>query len=116
MLDFRFGPPIISGPVGAGFNTLARIETKTGRMTTYFPGQNRTMQEHVHVASAQPGHEGYLMHIIDRHDENQAEVHVLEAEHIDKGAIATIKIPMRLRSGVHGNWASAQALAARVHA
>jgi carotenoid cleavage dioxygenase len=56
------------------------------------------------------------MHIIDRHDENQAEVHVLEAEHIEKGAIATIRIPMRLRSGVHGNWASAQQLSGRVRA
>jgi carotenoid cleavage dioxygenase-like enzyme len=115
MVDVRFGPPIVSGPVGAGFNTLARLETKTGRLTTYFPGQNRTMQEQVHVASAKPGHEGYLLQIIDRHDENQAEVHVLEAEHIDKGPIATLRIPMRLRSGVHGNWASAQALAGRVH-
>jgi carotenoid cleavage dioxygenase-like enzyme len=115
-VDVRFGPPILSGPVGAGFNTLARLEVKSGRVTTYFPGPNRTMQEHVHVPSATPGHEGYLMHIIDRHDENQAEVHVLEAQHIEKGPIATIKIPMRLRSGVHGNWASAQALAARVHA
>jgi len=115
-VDTRFGPPIVSGPVGAGFNTLARLEVKTGRMTTYFPGPNRTMQEHVHIASAKPGHEGYLMHIIDRHDENQAEVHVLEAQHIEKGPIATIKIPMRLRSGVHGNWASAEALAGRVRA
>ncbi len=115
-VDVRFGPPILSGPVGAGFNTLARLEVKTGRVTTYFPGPNRTMQEHVHIASAQPGHEGYLMHIIDRHDENQAEVHVLEAEHIENGPIATIKIPMRLRSGVHGNWASAEALTRRVQA
>jgi carotenoid cleavage dioxygenase-like enzyme len=89
---------------------------KTGKVTTYFPGPNRTMQEHVHIASQKPGHEGYLMHIIDRHDENQAEVHVLQAAHIETGPIATIRIPMRLRSGVHGNWASAEALANRVHA
>jgi carotenoid cleavage dioxygenase-like enzyme len=74
------------------------------------------MQEHVHVPSAKPGHEGYLMHIIDRHDENQAEVHVLEAQHIEEGPIATLKIPLRLRSGVHGNWASARQLSARVRA
>ena len=49
-VDVRLGPPILSGPVGAGFNTLARLEVKTGRVTTYFPGPNRTMQEHVHVA------------------------------------------------------------------
>jgi carotenoid cleavage dioxygenase-like enzyme len=26
------------------------------------------------------------------------------AEHIDKGPLARIKVPFRLRVGVHGNW------------
>ena len=28
------GPPLIAGPVGAGFNTILRMEVKTGRYTT----------------------------------------------------------------------------------
>lgn len=106
-LDFTYGPPIISGPVGAGFNTISRLEVKSGKMTSLFVGPQCTAQEHVHIPSKQPGHEGYLVYIVDRHDQNQAEVHVTEAQHLEKGPIARIFIPLRLRSGVHGNWVPA---------
>jgi carotenoid cleavage dioxygenase-like enzyme len=112
-VDLRFGPPILSGPVGAGFNTLTRLEVKTGKMTDLFMGPAATVQEHVHVPSSKPGHEGYLVYIVDRHDENQAELHVTEAEHLAKGPIARIKVPMRLRSGVHANWVPAGVLESR---
>jgi carotenoid cleavage dioxygenase-like enzyme len=35
---------------------------------------------------------------------------VFEAEHVDKGPIATIKMPLRLRNQVHGNWVTAEEL------
>jgi carotenoid cleavage dioxygenase-like enzyme len=112
-VDLRFGPPILSGPVGAGFNTLTRLEVKSGKMTDLFMGPTSTVQEHVHIPSSKPGHEGYLVYIVDRHDENQAELHVTEAQHLEKGPIARIKVPMRLRSGVHANWVPAQILERR---
>jgi carotenoid cleavage dioxygenase-like enzyme len=112
-VDLRFGPPILSGPVGAGFNTLTRLEVKTGKMTDLFIGPACTVQEHVHIPSSKPGHEGYLVYIVDRHDENQAELHVTEAQYLEKGPIARIKVPMRLRSGVHANWVPARVLESR---
>jgi carotenoid cleavage dioxygenase len=99
--------------VGAGFNTLTRLEVKSGRMTDLFMGPTSTVQEHVHVPSSRPGHEGYLVYIVDRHDENQAELHVTEAQNLEKGPVARIKVPMRLRSGVHANWVPARVLEGR---
>jgi carotenoid cleavage dioxygenase len=61
----------------------------------------------VHIPSRKPGHEGYLGYIVDRHDRNEAEFHITEAQHLEKGPVARIKVPMRLRSGVHGNWVPA---------
>jgi carotenoid cleavage dioxygenase len=113
-VDLRFGPPILSGPVGAGFNTLTRLEVKSGKLTDLFIGPSCTVQEHVHIPSSKPGHEGYLVYIVDRHDENQAELHVTEAEHLAKGPMARIKVPLRLRSGVHANWVPASVLESRV--
>jgi carotenoid cleavage dioxygenase-like enzyme len=109
-VDTSFGPPILSGPVGAGFNTLTRLEVKSGKMTSLFIGPACTVQEHVHIPSSEPGHEGYLVYIVDRHDENQAELHVTEARHLEKGPIARIRVPLRLRSGVHANWVPARVL------
>jgi len=109
-LDVSAGPPILSGPVGAGFNTVSRITLGSGSTTDLFVGPRCTVQEHVHVASRQPGHEGYLIFIVDRHDDNEAEVQIAEAAHLERGPVARIKVPMRLRSGVHGNWVDASEL------
>ena len=99
----QYGPPIVSGPVGAGFNALSRINVKTGELQTYAaPGT--TLQEPVHIKSRQPNHEGYIALVSDNHETNLADVLLLEAEHVEKGPIATIRMPLRLRSGVHGNW------------
>ena len=68
------------------------------------------MQEHFHIPAAAPGHEGYLGFIVDRHAENRSEVFVLEAANPDRGPLARIKVPFRLRVGVHGNWVPAAAV------
>jgi carotenoid cleavage dioxygenase len=104
--DPRNGPPLIAGPVGAGFNTIVRMEVKTGKYKTLCLGPTTTVQEHIHIPSKIPGHEGYLAFVVDLHDRHLSEVAVVEAEHLEKGPIARIKIPFRLRVQVHGNWVS----------
>ena len=63
-----------------------------------------TLQEHIHIPSGRPGHEGYLAFVCDLHDENLSEAMVLEAGHIERGPVCRIKLPMRLRPQVHGTW------------
>jgi carotenoid cleavage dioxygenase len=110
IFDLQNGDPLIAGPVGPGFNTICRLQVKTGKYTTYVPGRRCTVQEHVHIASRTPGHEGYLAYVVDLHDQFLSEVQILEAAHIEKGPVARIKMPMRLRVGVHGNWVNAENL------
>ncbi|HEY5210004.1 MAG TPA: carotenoid oxygenase family protein [Stellaceae bacterium] len=101
------GAPHVAGPVGAGFNTVARIAVKTGKLTTYAPGPNATVQEHVHIPSKQKGHEGYLIFAVDLHDRMGSEIHLLEAGKVEAGPIARIAMPFRLRNQVHGTWVPA---------
>jgi carotenoid cleavage dioxygenase len=101
------GPPHVVGPVGAGFNTVARLEVNTGKLTTYAPGPDCTVQEHVHITSKQPGHEGYLLFVVDRHDMMGSEIHLLEAARPERGPLARIAVPFRLRCQVHGTWVPA---------
>lgn len=108
--DHELAPPILTGPVGAGFNALTRLEVGTGRATTLPMQPQTTLQEPVHIPSSQPGHEGYLAFVVDRHDENLSEVHIVQASHPERGPMARIKIPLRLRSAVHGTWVSADRL------
>ncbi len=102
------GPPILSGPVGAGFNAVSRLDLRNGRYTTLTIDPRSTIQEPIHVPSAKPGHEGYLAFVVDRHEENVAEVFVVEAARLEQPPVARIKLPMRLRSGVHGSWVPAR--------
>jgi carotenoid cleavage dioxygenase len=62
------------------------------------------LQEHIHIASRTPGHEGYLLFMVDIHPTLTSEAHLLEAEHPEKGPIARIHMPFRQRNQVHGNW------------
>jgi carotenoid cleavage dioxygenase len=104
MYDPNAGPPQMAGPVGVGFNTVARVDVETGELRTFCPGPRHTVQEHMHIASRQAGHEGYLVFAVDFHETFSSEVFVLAAEHPERGPLARIKMPMRLRNQVHGSW------------
>jgi carotenoid cleavage dioxygenase len=108
--DPEAGPPLIAGPVGAGFNTLSRLEVKSGKLKSWHSNRPVTIQEEVHIPSKTPGHEGYLALVADLHDTQLSDMLVFEAEHLDKGPIATIHLPLRLRNQVHGNWVTAEEL------
>jgi carotenoid cleavage dioxygenase len=102
--DPTLGKPNISGPVGAGFNTVSRLKVQTGELRNLSMPPTMTVQEHLHVPSTKTGHEGYLTFVVDKHDVQGSEVWILEAEHPESGPIARIEMPLRLRCGVHGNW------------
>ncbi len=106
-VDVSRGPPLMSGPVGPGFNALTRLEVRSGKSKSLLMAPGTTMQEHVHIASAQPGHEGYLAFVVDHHATNLAEVFIVEAEHPQAGPVARVQVPMRLRCAVHGTWVPA---------
>jgi carotenoid cleavage dioxygenase-like enzyme len=107
-IDPSLGPPQLQGPVGPGFNVLNRIEPASGRLATFTMGNNWTFNEPIHIASKQADHEGYLAMVIDDHTRMLSEVALLEAADIAAGPVARIKLPMRLRPQVHGNWVAAR--------
>lgn len=102
--DPAIGPRIEVGPVGVGMNAVLRVDVEAGTHSSYSEGPRVTFQEHVHIASKQVGHEGWLLLAADRHDEQRSEVLLLEAAHLERGPVARIQMPLRLRSQIHGNW------------
>ncbi len=107
--DPAAGRPNISGPVGAGFNTVTRMSLKSGELRNLAMAPTATVQEHVHIPSREAGHEGYLAFAVDLHDAQGSEVWIVEAEHPENGPVARIEMPLRLRCQVHGNWVAAEA-------
>jgi carotenoid cleavage dioxygenase len=60
-------------------------------------------------ASALEG-DGWIVQVCNRLDEQRSDLLLFNALEIEKGPIATINIPFRLRFGLHGNWADAAAI------
>lgn len=96
-----------NGPGEVLFNCVQRISPTDGAIESFSEGPGIGFNEPVHIPSAQPGHGGWLMMMIDRiitpeHWEQQ--VWILEADAIAKGPIAKIRMPFATCEQVHGTW------------
>jgi carotenoid cleavage dioxygenase len=99
-----------AGPImGFFFNTFLTLDTRTGKADTWFAGDTSSTQEPVfapkNTQSAEG--EGYVMGIVNRRAENRSDLVILDAQRMSEGPVATIKIPVRLKYGIHGNWVPA---------
>ena len=119
---YRFGVINLTDVPGAkpddglpGFRWLASINPATGAMKTRFAGRDSTVQEAIFVPPVPdaPHGEGYVMQLVDRHATGTTELLILDAQHIDAEPVATLKIPIRMPGGLHGNWVSDEQLATR---
>jgi carotenoid cleavage dioxygenase len=105
------GPPMLGGPVGANFNCLLRIEPGNGRITMMEVPPGAAISEPAHIASATPGHGGWLVMVIDIPNspnpaDYSSELWVVEADAVENGPVARVKTGLPLRSQVHGTWVS----------
>jgi len=48
--------------------------------------------------------------VVDNVATNLSQLVILDAQAIDKGPIARVKLPFKLRAGLHGNWYDRSAL------
>jgi carotenoid cleavage dioxygenase len=102
--DFHGG-----GIFGPAFNTIARYDFDTGGLDRYALDAKSTAQEPVFVprhADAAEG-DGYLLTLVNRFETMLNELLLFDARDLAAGPIATIKLPVRLRNGIHGNWVPA---------
>jgi carotenoid cleavage dioxygenase len=114
------GPPMLGGPVGANFNCLLRIEPETGRLAMMETPPGAAISEPAHVPDPAPDHGGWLLSVVDVPNgppgsdpaEYLSELWVIEADAVEKGPVAKVKLGRPLRSQVHGTWVSREKLAA----
>ncbi len=109
------GPPVFGGPVGFMFNMMLRLDMTGGPPQALALPPAHCINEPVHIPSADDGHDGWLMAIVDHQtgpNDFEHAAWIIDAGNIAAGPVATIAIPTRLRPQVHGWWVSETALAA----
>lgn len=90
--------------MGPGFNLVGKLDTKTRKSQTWAPPEGCSFQEPQFIPTGSGEDDGYVVCCINRFVDMATDVGIFNAKEMDKGPIATIKMPMRLRPGVHGTW------------
>jgi len=94
---------------GAPMNCLFLKDLETGAEQHWWAGPVSTLQEPCFIPRSPeaPEGDGWIVQVCNRLEDHRSDLLLFDALAIEKGPIATIHIPIRLRFGLHGNWASA---------
>ncbi len=97
---------------GLILNKIGFMDFATGRQSSWWCGSESTIQEPCFIPRTPnaPEGDGYIVALVDNLITNHSELVMLEATRIEEGPIARIKLPFRLRGGLHGNWADERKL------
>jgi carotenoid cleavage dioxygenase len=91
------------------------LANATAPESTFFVGNVQSLQEPGFVprkGSTAEG-DGYVMGVAGNYAEMASELHIVDAQRMEEGAVAVVKLPFRLRGGTHVNWFSSDELAAQ---
>ncbi|KAG4420708.1 hypothetical protein IFR04_006196 [Cadophora malorum] len=90
----------------AGFNTLLCYNFETGKSQSYYYGDDVTFQEPCFVPRSEDAapEDGYIVILADLYRENRSHLLLFDAQDIEKGPLAEIKLPLKLLDGLHGSW------------
>src|SRR5690606_10019898 len=102
--------PEKAGPLmGFFFNTFVSIDMASGETKSFVVGDSSSCQELVFAPRGPDasGGEGYVMGGVNRRAEHRSDLLIFDAQRNDEGPIATVKIPVRLKYAIHGNWVPA---------
>jgi carotenoid cleavage dioxygenase len=97
---------------GFHFSAIGRIDHRTGETAFHPVGEASATQEPVFVprpGSVDEG-DGYLIALVNRYAEMRSDLLILDATRVEDEPVATIKLPLRLRNGLHGTWIDGAAL------
>lgn len=88
------------------FNSITHFDFAQNAMKRWFIGDTSTLEEVQFVPRRRDAAEGdgFILAIVNRHHEMRSDLVILDAQHVEEGPIATVKVPFRIRNGLHGNW------------
>jgi carotenoid cleavage dioxygenase len=97
---------------GFKMNKIGHFDHATGTQDCWWAGPQSIVQEPCFVPRHKDSAEGdgYIIALVDNLITNYTDLVVLDALKLEEGPIGRAKLPIRLRSGLHGNWTDASKL------
>lgn len=101
-----------------GSSSTARIDHATGKVDIWSPGPGDSVQECQFAPRTPDAAEGdgWLLVPVSRVSKGRSDLVVLDAQNIAAGPVATVKLPVRVRSTFHGCWAPEETLRSGLYA
>lgn len=107
-------PVEIKGGSAGGWvmNTLGMVDLENGEEQKYWVGPTSSVQEPCFIPRSKDAAEGdgWIVMVCNRLETRSSDLLIFDATRIADGPVATVNIPVRLRFGLHGNWANADDL------
>ena len=90
----------------SGTQVIQRLDVRSGEIKQCAVEGKVALQETCFVprANSKSEGDGYLMTIASNFDTMSSDMIITDAQHLEDGVVATVKLPFRLRSGTHTNW------------
>src|SRR5690606_16983403 len=105
-------PCELKGGSAGGFllNCLFLKDLETGDEQHWWCGPGSSVQEPCFIPRSPdaPEGDGWIVQVCNRLAEHRSDLLIFDALDIEKGPLATVNIPIRLRFGLHGNFARSE--------
>jgi carotenoid cleavage dioxygenase-like enzyme len=94
-------------------SALGHVDHAIGKTSSWEAGEKTSLQEPCFLPKPNSVAEGdgYVIQVATHHDEMRTDVYLYEALRIEEGPFAKLKLPLRLRPGYHGSWATGEQIA-----
>lgn len=105
-------PSELKGGSAGGFlmNCLFLKDLETGEEQHWWCGSVSSLQEPCFIPRTPdaPEGDGWIVQVCNRLENRNSDLLIFDALDIEKGPVATVHIPIRLRFGLHGNFARSE--------
>lgn len=97
------------------FNCMSRFDFEEKKLDRWFIGEASSLEEVQFVprSATAPEGDGFLIALLLRHGQPHTDLAVLDAMKLSAGPLALVRLPLRLRPGLHGHWVPDELLPAR---
>jgi carotenoid cleavage dioxygenase-like enzyme len=107
-LPYRWGYAVggADGDAIRGLRSILRYDLQSGACQAHHEAEGDAINEPIFVprSADSPEGEGYLLSLVYRRQEDRSDLLILDAENLEQGPLATVRLPHRVPNGFHGNW------------